>query len=181
MLLVSQRFLKFLSEAHSSCSDFTTGTKTRLFFLFPLHQNSYLPWRGKPAAAEVKICLKYNYLKTSAWCYRAFVLLSCWTSTQEKNTLFYWSYLQLLYSGEWGRTVFWNTFCIIPHNKPHTKRIDEWFSMHLKASSEHSLCVKPDERCGLVLWLKIFGPEPHANIYLGTESSLQFLLQSLFV
>lgn len=146
--------------------------------VFPLHpapkQFSALT---RQVCSSRGYCFKYNYLKTSAWCYRTFVLLSCWTSTQEKNTLYYWSYLQLLYSREWGCTVFWSSlkFCIIPHNKPHRKRIDEWFSIYLKAS-EHRLCVEPNEPCGLVLWLKIFGPEPHANIYLGTGSSLQFLL-----
>lgn len=134
------------------------------------HQNS----STRQACSPTDCCLKYNYLKTSARCYRALVFLSSralWNCSQEKNTLYYWSYLQLLYSGERGSTVVWNIFWI-PKKYLIIDPIgeeDEWFSMHLKAS-EHRVCV---EQCGLVLWPKIFGSEPHANIYLGTGSNLQ--------
>lgn len=42
-------------------------------------------------------------------------------------------------------------------------------------------CVEAGQEGGLVLWLRIFGPEQHANIYLGTGPTSRFLLWSLFV
>lgn len=86
MLLSSQSFLKSLSEAHSSGSDFTSGTKTGLFSSSLLHQNSSMPRQGEPAI----LLPEYNYLKASAWCYRGvvFCLAGLYEIAHRKRALY---------------------------------------------------------------------------------------------
>ena len=122
MLLVSQKFVKSLSEAHSSCSDFTTSTKTGLCFLLPPapKQVSALT---RQACSSRGYCLKYNYLKTSAWCYKSFCFAVYNFNTGKEHFVLLVLSATIKFRRKWLHVIS-HAFCIIPHNKPNRKRID---------------------------------------------------------
>lgn len=141
-LLISQRFLKFLREAQSLCSDFTTGTKTRLFFLFPCTKTVLCP--EKAAAAEV-ITLNVITLKQVHDVTEPFFGVLLNFNTGKEHLLLLVLSVTIIFTKKQAEQF---SFCIIPHNEPHRERIEELFSVNLNTGSVSSLTSDVDWFCG---------------------------------
>lgn len=97
-------------------------------------------------------CLKLNYIETRALCYRHLAsLLSFMKVHTEKERFIFLVQSATIISRR--KDLHYCVKYLLDNNKHCSEIIDEWFTMHLKAS-ERRLCV---EQCGLILWLRIFG------------------------